>query len=449
MSECEPDVVLRVDGARGVRTWNGQCILTATYASNSHVGVGHPSPERSVNEDVDAGQRGHSQTVLCCGRLELKNRRRSPQEWSRRQGHCAPWVPPSNWCGGARPGSTTRTEFWMKGRCKRKPQVRQACRTAHVGAGDCLDVRYSEWKCEIKKIKKGTATTRSCQGRGSRGRGNRSYASRGSVRETSSSGCGTAPKAKPVGISVVVSFSRCSRQGSRSSGLEACDLGRIEPRHSRGTHHSAGGRPTQPRRSSAGLEAGGPPFGATSHLHQILQPMYSGLGARKLRELETLSEIMDQLAAGQFGRAADVATQRYKAIEMAMQDGVWKRTSHLELLPDAQRLLTGRDEQELITRAERISGRRPCSLAEGLGRQGQGPRIGQTLGQGERTPASHRKESSATRAKLSRRKPLQRGRGPLRRSRISTRRWRPWRVLICWRARLPLMLTFIPSGEGT
>ena len=69
-----------------------------------------------------------------------------------------------------------------------------------------------------------------------------------------------------------------------------------------------------------------------SHLHQILQPMYPGLGPRNLRELEALSEIMDQLAAGQFGRAADVATQRCIAMEMAMQDGDWKRAPHLELL---------------------------------------------------------------------------------------------------------------------
>ena len=80
---------------------------------------------------------------------------------------------------------------------------------------------------------------------------------------------------------------------------------------------------------------------ATSHPHQILQHMSPGLDPRNLREVETFSEVMDQLAASQFGRAADVATQRFKAIEVAMQDGDWKRASHLELLPDATRLLTG------------------------------------------------------------------------------------------------------------
>ena len=141
------------------------------------------------------------------------------------------------------------------------------------------------------------------------------------------------------------------------------------------------------------------------------------LGPNTLRELKTLSEIMDQLAAGQFGRAADVATQRYKAIEMAMQDGDWKRASHLELLPDAKRLLTGRDEQELITRELRHEMRLRKFLDEGRApwRKGWTPRARakkrETLGQAGKDARISRaspKESPATRAKLSTGKPLQR-----------------------------------------
>ena len=51
------------------------------------------------------------------------------------------------------------------------------------------------------------------------------------------------------------------------------------------------------------------------------------------------------MASGQFGRAADVLTQRFNAV----QDGDWKRASHLDAFPDSNRFLTGRDEQELIT----------------------------------------------------------------------------------------------------
>ena len=101
-------------------------------------------------------------------------------------------------------------------------------------------------------------------------------------------------------------------------------------------HAPSSGRPTQSRRSSTGLESGDCPSVATSHLHQILRPMYLALGPTNLRELGTFSRIMDQLVASQFGRATDVTTQRYKAIEMTI-DGVWKRASHLELLPNFAR----------------------------------------------------------------------------------------------------------------
>ena len=74
------------------------------------------------------------------------------------------------------------------------------------------------------------------------------------------------------------------------------------------------------------------------------------MGARNSRELDTLGEIMDRLAVGEFGRAADLVTQRFKAVEMALHDGDWTRATHLELLPDPKRLLTSRDEEELIAR---------------------------------------------------------------------------------------------------
>ena len=85
---------------------------------------------------------------------------------------------------------------------------------------------------------------------------------------------------KPPALGAVQRQKR-SRSGSRSSSVfrgargkdydpvasEACDLDRIEPRHSRGTP-LADGRPSQPRRSSAGLVAGGLPFGG----HLALAP---------------------------------------------------------------------------------------------------------------------------------------------------------------------------------
>ena len=58
------------------------------------------------------------------------------------------------------------------------------------------------------------------------------------------------------------------------------------------------------------------------------------------------------LDVGEFGRAG-LVTQRFKAVEMALHDGDWTRATHLELLPDPKRLLTSRDEEELIAREPR------------------------------------------------------------------------------------------------
>ena len=158
--------------------------------------------------------------------------------------------------------------------------------------------------------------------------------------------------------------------------------------------------------------------------------MYPGSVPGTFRELETLSEIMDQLAAGQFGRAADVATQRYKAVEMAMQDGDWKRVSHLELLPDAKRLLTERDEQELITRELRHEMRLRKFLDEGCApwRKGsdamdKGQEKGKHSDKGKGRPhlKGQSKGKSSDKGKAFEGKASLTKGAPLRRSRISTR----------------------------
>ena len=123
-----------------------------------------------------------------------------------------------------------------------------------------------------------------------------------------------------------------------------------------------------------------------------------------------------QLAAGQFGRAADVATQRHKAIEIAMQDGDGKRASHLELWPDAKRLLTGERRtrahhqelrHEIRLRKFLDEGRAPWrkgSDAKGKAKKRANTR---TRGKDARISMASPKESPASIAKLSRGKPLQ------------------------------------------
>ena len=63
------------------------------------------------------------------------------------------------------------------------------------------------------------------------------------------------------------------------------------------------------------------------------------------RELLTLAK-----ASGHYGRAADVLSQRFKAIEMALHDGEWSRASHVEILPQTRRPLLSRQEEALVAR---------------------------------------------------------------------------------------------------
>ena len=162
----------------------------------------------------------------------------------------------------------------------------------------------------------GTTTTRSCWGRGSRGCRNRrdAFCSSGSAKASKARSSSVFRKDHdPVASKLAV----CAE--SNPGTLAAHTLLRMAD------HLSREGC----RRDWRPVDC--PPI-TTSHLHQILQPMYPAFGPRNLPEVG----------------AADVATQRYKANEVATQDGDWRRASHVELLPDAMRLLMARDELELI-----------------------------------------------------------------------------------------------------
>ena len=49
----------------------------------------------------------------------------------------------------------------------------------------------------------------------------------------------------------------------------------------------------------------------------------ASLEGRNQRELLKLAEALDRKAWGDYGRAADVLSQRFKAIEVALHDGEW------------------------------------------------------------------------------------------------------------------------------
>ena len=59
---------------------------------------------------------------------------------------------------------------------------------------------------------------------------------------------------------------------------------------------------------------------------------------------------LDRMASGDHGRAADVLSQRFKAIEVALHDGEWSRASHVEILPQTGRPLLSRQEEALVAR---------------------------------------------------------------------------------------------------
>ena len=75
------------------------------------------------------------------------------------------------------------------------------------------------------------------------------------------------------------------------------------------------------------------PAVANSYVLQVVQTTFPSLGGRNQRELLTLAETLDRMASGDSSRAADVLSQRFKAIEMALHDGEWSRASHVEILP--------------------------------------------------------------------------------------------------------------------
>jgi hypothetical protein len=96
------------------------------------------------------------------------------------------------------------------------------------------------------------------------------------------------------------------------------------------------------------------PASAKSYFLQVLGPRSQSAGTRNLREMSTLSTILDHLALGRVGQAADVATQRLKSVEMAHKDGHWNRSVFLELVPEESATLVSRDEHHLMQKESEL-----------------------------------------------------------------------------------------------
>ena len=88
------------------------------------------------------------------------------------------------------------------------------------------------------------------------------------------------------------------------------------------------------------------PAAATPYLHAIMLPhLGQKASLRSIRELRTLAMAIDHLAKKQPAHAADVLSQRLKAVERATQEGHWTSAQHLELITPEQGGLLERDEQ--------------------------------------------------------------------------------------------------------
>ena len=90
---------------------------------------------------------------------------------------------------------------------------------------------------------------------------------------------------------------------------------------------------------------------AMNHMLTVLIPsLGERAGMRTVRELKTLGVILDHLAVNQFAKAADVVSQRIKALERATHEKHWGAAQFLELLPPEGTMLLDRDEEMYLAR---------------------------------------------------------------------------------------------------
>lgn len=90
---------------------------------------------------------------------------------------------------------------------------------------------------------------------------------------------------------------------------------------------------------------------ATHYFLTIMAPQLgSRMNLRTQRELRTLVVAVDHLARKAPARAADVLSQRIKALERATTEGHWNTAQFLELIPSEMSTLLERDEQAYVAK---------------------------------------------------------------------------------------------------
>ena len=76
------------------------------------------------------------------------------------------------------------------------------------------------------------------------------------------------------------------------------------------------------------------------------------IGIQNHREVITVATALDCILAGKVLEAADVLTQRLKALEQSFADGSWATAGHQELIPPSAASISGLEERDLAARAE-------------------------------------------------------------------------------------------------
>ena len=93
------------------------------------------------------------------------------------------------------------------------------------------------------------------------------------------------------------------------------------------------------------------------------------LSGRAAREMRTIAEALDLVIEGEPTKAADVLMQRFKAIEMAEQDGNWQVAKQLELAAASSGGAAGTKERaeaiKLAAKARKLENNPPGKAAGG------------------------------------------------------------------------------------
>ena len=109
-----------------------------------------------------------------------------------------------------------------------------------------------------------------------------------------------------------------------------------------------------PKLVGGGDEASGNPLQgcATAYHVNVVQTRPSPLGQRNEREMRTLAQGLDNLAAGRLAEVGDVLMQRYKAVELAATEGNWDLAQRLEVIPDTRPAAVSHEERHAAAAEE-------------------------------------------------------------------------------------------------